>query len=128
MDRRSKLSAGLGRRNDGFSNKRERELTVTETLLRGALVCIFSRMASGVSTRDRGSVVAIVRGVTGVGAIVLVSRELRGIMNDSGVLLLSGNGVRRDNARFRLVSLGGGCGLVCSARTRLRGCTGRRTW
>lgn len=100
-----------------LSNNRTRGTTVTETFC-GRYPCIVvSRPSTGLSPVTRCGLGLTVRGTTGGGAIIFVSRELSAAIKTSGVCIVRGNRVTRDNARTRLVRTNNGCTCVFGLRT-----------
>lgn len=88
-----------------LSNKRHRQVTVTETLLEGPRVLVLSRTADTLSSMSRQLVRRSLRGLSLNEAIVAVTRHLSAVERTSGIMMVRRKGVIRRNACERLLSL-----------------------
>lgn len=96
-------SAVIKRKNYALSNNRGRQLSVTHTVLGSTRVILLSRTATSLSPRGRMRVRGTVSALVGKQAIVIVTRHLGAVVKTSRVIILSSKGIRRRNARSRLV-------------------------
>lgn len=120
--------AELRRGKTGLSNNRERELTVTETVLGGPSVLVLSRTADGLSTVARETLSGAVDRFSGSIAAVFVTRELDAVGGYSGVCILRSKGVVRDNSRTSLATLNKGCTRLIGRRSLSAISIGTATW
>lgn len=102
-DGRSKCRDTVTRNKDGISNKRGRQLTVTETVTGGPGVCIFSSDFSTLSVGASTTLHETLRAGARRAAIVVITRQVDAVLRTSRVLMLSSKGVIKGNARRRLL-------------------------
>lgn len=120
MVRGNNLSTRVRRGNSGLSNKRGRELTITETLIHGPRVLILSSDSSTLSFTARTTVHATVTVLSCGPAIFVMDRHTSSIVTTSGVVILSSNGYMNYKARGRLLTSYSICGRVCTSRFKRR--------
>lgn len=120
------LAHRFSRGNTNLSNKRTRGATITEVFTHSFSVTILSRPSSTLSPVTRCGVCRGLVRTAGGGAIVCVSRELSDTILSSGVVIVRGNAITRDNARTRLATTNKRCTGVFTLRTS--DCGGRRRW
>lgn len=99
----SNCRAAVNRKNSDLSNKRGRQVSVTETVLGSTPVIVLSRTATDISPRGRRRLRGTVQRLAGNGAVLVVTRHLSAIHATSRVVILRGNEVIRHKGRRRLV-------------------------
>lgn len=100
----SNCSAVINDTNKRLSKNREREVSVTETVLGGTPVVVLSRTATCASPRGRTLVRRSITGLVGKGALVIVTRELSAVISTSRVFIVRGKAITRAKARGRLLT------------------------
>lgn len=119
----------VSRKNSGMSNKRGRELSVTETVTGRPRMFVFS---SDFSTLSCGASMALHHTLTrgaDKDAILVITREVDAVLRTRRVVMLSRNGITNGKARTRLLGGYPMCHRVTRSRLsegRLRTTLGRR--
>lgn len=90
VDLPGNCSAVINRLNSALSNKRGRELKLTETFLRGTPLVLLSRPADGLSDLGRTMVLGSLGRRESGGAIILMSRERSAVGVTSAICYIRG--------------------------------------